>query len=412
MQNWNDIQARGLWKSISSLSQWLDQNGFGGYDPYDIKGTPLFLRLQQESSSRRPVLKGVRRLLFALETFFPKIMRRIFGVKKQTNAKAMGLFAKGYLNLYQATGEKIFQEKAISCLQWLMEHPSPGYDGLCWGYPFDWQSKVFIPRGTPSAVVSSAVGDGFWKAYRLFDDPKYLDACQQICRFFINHLNVDEIDNDSLCFSYTPLDDFHVHNANLFVAEFLLRVGKQVNNDDYMRLGLNAANYALSEQNDDGSIFYWGRIQDHYSPRHLDHYHSGFEVRSLYSIWKITGEDKFYRAFKKYYDFYLSNFFENKTIPKLTPEYKYPINIHSCAEAILCNSILVNEFPECEEYLKNVLIWTIENMQDKQGWFYYMIRNFNGIEWKAKIPYIRWGQAWMLRGLSEAYYQWACRGNN
>jgi hypothetical protein len=189
-------------------------------------------------------------------------------------------------------------------------------------------------------------------------------------------------------------------------------VGKQVNNDDYMRLGLNAANYALSEQNDDGSIFYWGRIQDHYSPRHLDHYHSGFEVRSLYSIWKITGEDKFYRAFKKYYDFYLSNFFENKTIPKLTPEYKYPINIHSCAEAILCNSILVNEFPECEEYLKNVLIWTIENMQDKQGWFYYMIRNFNGIEWKAKIPYIRWGQAWMLRGLSEAYYQWACRGNN
>jgi len=36
-------------------------------------------------------------------------------------------------------------------------------------------------------------------------------------------------------------------------------------------------------------------------------------------------------------------------------------------------------------------------MQDKEGYFYYRIYKNNYVN---KMPYIRWGQAWMLRALS------------
>ena len=159
--------------------------------------------------------------------------------------------------------------------------------------------------------------------------------------------------------------------------------------------GSKAVNYALSEQNKDGSICYWGKDQDNQC--HIDHYHSGFEIRCLYSIWKCTREKRIYRAVEWYYRFYLTNLFEDKTIPKLTPQNKYPINIHACAEALLCNASLALDFPSGREYLENTARWIIENMQDETGYFYYMVLKLKGIEWKVMIPYIRQGQAWMLK---------------
>jgi hypothetical protein len=70
------------------------------------------------------------------------------------------------------------------------------------------------------------------------------------------------------------------------VAEFLIKVGKEISDEQFIELGSKAVNYALSEQNKDGSICYWGKDQDNQC--HIDHYHSGFEIRCLYSIWKCT----------------------------------------------------------------------------------------------------------------------------
>jgi hypothetical protein len=117
----------------------------------------------------------------------------------------------------------------------------------------------------------------------------------------------------------------------------------------------------------------------------------------LYSIWKVTGEERIYSGVSKYYKFYLDHLFKDKTIPKITPRNIYPVDIHSCAEAILCNSLVREDFPQAKEYLQNSINWTIENMQDKSGYFYYRKLPHRTI----KIPYIRWGQAWMLRALSE-----------
>lgn len=382
-------------KSIFKLDRWVEKNGWAGYDPYDIQALPLFL----EKNPTFPQ-KLKKKVFSKLDRVTPLLIRKFLGIEKLINPKAIGLFAEAYLNLFEATKKENYLDKAKECLSRLENNYSEGYSSCCWGYPFDWQSKILIPKNTPSAVVSATCGNALWKYYRLSKDKKYLKMCESICKFFLKDLNIDELSPNKICFSYTPIDNFHVHNANLFVAEFLIKIGKEIRNPEFIEKGLKAVDYTLSEQNKDGSMCYWGKDQE--KTCRIDHYHSGFEIRSLYSIWKLTSDEKVYQALSKYCSFYLKNLFEDKTIPKITPKDIYPINIHACAEAILCNSLLQDDFSEAREYLENSVRWIIKNMQTKEGWFIYQVKNIKGLKWKIKIPYIRWGQAWMLNALSYA----------
>ena len=41
-----NIQAH-LWEAINRLDFWIQENGWEGYDPYDLKGSSFFLWLQR-----------------------------------------------------------------------------------------------------------------------------------------------------------------------------------------------------------------------------------------------------------------------------------------------------------------------------------------------------------------------------
>lgn len=415
----DSIADKWLLEATEKLNRWIECNGWAGFDRWDIWGHPLILRLLSLPTNALITQKVFRRLMFGMISRMPLTTRRILGVKKEINAKAMGLFAIGYLNLYKALKERGCLEKAEECLGWLIRNSSPGYTGYCWGYPFHWQSRVFIPKGTPSGVVTSVVGNAFWSYYQMTDERKYLDICKSICDFFINDLNKHWIGGDKLCFSYTPVDYFRVHNANLFVADFLIKVGSTLNLNKYIEYGEKALNYSLSEQNHDGSFYYWG-LPDNNSSRYIppppeilytiDHYHTGFVLRALYSIHQVTQNSRLLEALKKGYDYYIKNLFEDGVIPKLLPGEKYPIDIHSCSEAILAPSILSDIFPGAFDIAMKAARWTIENMQDDKGFFYYQILPERRIlvfrdRTKIKTPYVRWGQAWMFYALSVLLYK-------
>lgn len=390
-----------LWGSIKRLESWISNNGPEGYDPYDIRESAALRAIEKISIARRAA--------HALEMLSPVRFRKILRIEKKVNPKAMGLLADSYLNLHLITGDARYRTKAEEYIHWLNDNSLKGYSGKCWGYPFNWQSKMLIPKDTPSGVVTSIIGNAYWRFYKLTQNQEYLDACKDICLFLANDLNIDRIVHDTLCFSYTPIDNFHVNNANLFASEFLLRIGKEINKQAYIDQGLSGINYTLNEQNADGSIFYWGK--NHNYARSIDHYHSGFEMRSLYSAWKLTGERRIRDALNRYYDFYLGHMFMEKRIPKNTPARLNPIDIHSCSEAILCNTILSKEFPKGMPFLENSMEWIINNMQEKDGTFIYRLFLLHGIKWKVVIPYIRWGQAWMLYALTLALLTY-CRNDH
>jgi rhamnogalacturonyl hydrolase YesR len=402
MTAWSPAEAARLREAVERLDGWVAANGWAGWDPYDVKGTPAFMALQRRSGRAWRLALGAAS---RLERAFPLAARRLLGVRPAVNAKAMGLFARGYLHLFQATGEARFRARALECLEWLRDNPTPGLHGLGWGYPFDWQSRRLIPRGTPSSVVSSVAGDAFWTAYQVLGDPAWLRLCERVCDFFERDLNRADVGGGVVCFSYTPLDDFQVHNASLFVAEFLARVGAETGNAARVELGKRAADFALREQNPDGSIFYWSAAQGPAGPGHVDHYHSGFEIRALFGMGRATGDARYTEAAHRYYRFYRGAFLTDTgggLLPNLRPGRPYPVNVHAAAEAVLLNAELAPHCAEAARVLPGVCRWAVENMQTPEGWFVYQLERQGPVVRAVRIPYIRWGQAWMLLALARA----------
>lgn len=390
MQNYVQFMEASAMKTIAEsvklLDWWVENNGWEGYDPYDVKGSIIFLNMEKNAFTRY--------VSHTFADFFPSQLRTLLRTSKTINSKAMGLFASGYLNLYSKSGDRQYLEKAEYCLDWLEKNSCTGYSGYCWGYPFDWQSKVFIPKNTPSSVVTTIVAKAFLDMYELTKDDNCLQIAQSSCEFIVNDLNIDILDERRVCFSYTPVDNFHVHNANLFSASLLCKVGSILDLNDYMDLSSKAVEYTLGEQNSDGSWYYWGPPDK--LLYHIDNYHTGFVLRSLYEIYKTTGDMKIKKALDKGYKYYVDNLFHNGTVPKLTNNKLYPIDIHSCSEAIICLSSLSNEYPHSKKMIADVSTWILDNMQDEKGYFYY--RKYQNRT--VKIPYMRWGQAWMLNALS------------
>ena len=389
-----------LQQAINKLDNWIEKNGWAGYDPYDIKEVPIVLKIT-DMGNRGFFFTLIRETIFELFYSFPQISRKTLGIKKKINPKGMGLLVKAYLNLYLIIKDEKYLNRSKECLTWLEKNASKGYSGACWGYPFNWQAKKLIPRGTPSGVVTSIIGDAFWAFYKFSGEMKFLDICWSICRFFCNDLNCHKIDDNHFCFSYTPITNDHIHNANLFVAEFLMRVGTELDNSEYIDLATKALNYSLSYQNEDGSFYYYGPPD--VVIKWIDNYHTGFVLRSLYSIYKMTEDQKLLEKIGKCFKHYINSFFIDKTIPKFQPNRIYPIDIHSCSESILCLSELSAGFPEGLEIAQNCANWTIENMQDKNGYFYHSQRKsrFTKTVFTAKIPYMRWAEAWMMKALSK-----------
>ncbi len=385
-------------KSIDLLLTWVEKNGWAGFDPYDVYGIPLLVRLNNRNRHRTLVEKVIMHVLSKCIENWPKKARDLLGIKREINAKAMGLFLQAYARLFIKTGIQAYRIRAIECATWLLNNVGKEYPGKSWGYPFDWQSIVFIPRGTPSAVVSVTVGNGFWYLWKATNDNKYLKICEDICIFLVHGLKKTDKGNGAICFSYTPIDGFLVHNANLMAAEFLARCGSVIGNMNYIDLGIRAGLYALNEQNENGSIYYWGKEQDKNAQKHLDCYHSGFEIRALWGLWKATSDNRFHDAAIKYASFFFKSYSGSDGAIYTSPQVLYPIDIHACAEMLICTAETADiDEKRAKDILYKTFLWINKYMQNKDGSYAYKRKNKNKIE---RFAFIRWGQAWMLCALS------------
>ncbi len=372
--------------SLDRLELWIQRNGWAGYDPYDLRETVHFRALIK--------LAGDGRLARGIERFAPTLTRRLLRVRPKVNAKTIALLALAYLARYEATGRKPDSEQAKSCLEWLKANKQSGYSGACWGYPFDWYTRVKIPAGTPSGVVSSVAGWAFLEAYRLFNESQYLDVAESVAEFFLHDLNLHRLDAHRACFSYTPLDSFHVHNANLFVATHLLTMGALRGKTAYSAVAELAIAYTLEEQNPDGSWYYWGPPDT--LRYNIDHYHTGFVLRCLDRLCRLCSREDWEAALKRGFEFYVERLLDPSGIPRFTSRTTFPVDIHSCAEAILCLTQLCHRYPQAKDRSASVLCWVLNEMQSEEGHFYY--RKYP--RQTVRIAYMRWGQAWMFWALA------------
>jgi hypothetical protein len=321
----------------------------------------------------------------------------------------MGLFAAGFLQLESAESKPrlTHQEPAyIPCFQWLDENKVERFGGCGWGYPFDWRSRILIPRNTPTVVNSAIIGDAYWLKYKYHHDKNALSQCENICLFILKGLNRSGYKNGgAFCFSYTPLDKFQVHNANLFGAEYLIRIGVETGRNNCVETGLDAANLSISEIREAGTLNYWSNEQA--AGIQQDTYHSGFEIRCLNSIPCLTSKTKIRDASDKYFQAWLKDFFTKDGAPCFSRGQADVIEVHSCAEGVLCAlKMFESKIWTRESFLAHIegvlsacaKLW-VQKAQGK-GYFASKRHRSFGFEVKVNIPYIRWGQAWMFNALS------------
>lgn len=379
----------------SKLENWIVDNNFKSYDLCDVKGSNAFLKAGMLNKSGNLAGKMIAYPFIYLSNNHAGLLRKILSLEKKEYPQANALIVNSYLNLYRKTNDDKFIGKANVLLEWLMNNRSESFKNFCWGQPYDWNSRKIIKKFTPRTTVSSQAASAFIDMYNINNDSKYLDVAASICEFYINDLKWSKDKDGHICFSYTTEDNFHIHNANMLAASVLIRVWKLTGNESYKEFGVNAANFTIKYQNEDGSWYYWAPPDKIVGK--IDHYHTGFILESFSEILEVIHDHSFENAFHKGIQYYNKELFTKDLIPKYTNTSLYPIDIQSLAQAIITYAVISKKYPEYLDKAKQVANWTIEHMWDSQGYFYYRINKNGKLD---KSAYIRWAESWMMRALS------------
>jgi hypothetical protein len=367
----------------------LEKNEYRGYDTFDGLNAKYLRPLTFESNLLRTILQqGVRR--------FPINLRPVLGISKEYSSKGMGFFARGFIRLHQVTGDTTWANRAKQCLKWLQENTSKGYSGACWGNHFDYQSRSFyLAKGEPTIVWTSLIGHAFLDAYGHFHDERYLQTAVSACEHILKDLSTFA-DGDALCISYIPSQNKQVHNSNTLGASFLARTYAITGNEAYRTLAEKAIKYTAKHQRADGSWYYGEKENLHW----VDNFHSAYVLDCFKHYMTSTGDNRFETNLKSGYDYWKRTFFLPDGTPRYYDHKTLPIDIQCSSQAIDTLMFFSDLDPESLALAQRVAQWTIANMQDPTGYFYY--RRYS--TWLVnRTPTLHWGQATMLCALSGLY---------
>lgn len=382
------------------LKNYCEQEGFKGWDPYDGLNSKVFQALpwlKQSALCRLIVIQGFKRC--------PINLRHFALVPKEYNAKGIGLFLQGYCNLYrlverdpQLAGglgsleELRAQIKKLADL--LLELRSQGdYSGACWGYNFDWQARrlFLFPKYTPTVVATNFCATALMEAYEVTREQQYLDVALSAAQFVINDLHRTPY-KDGFLFSYSPLEgNDTVFNASLLGARLLSFCYHYTKNEEYRALARQTVSACCAAQAEDGSWVY-GMLP---VQSWIDSFHTGYNLDALIAYQEMTGDVSFTENIERGLLYYLEHFFEQDGTPKYYHDRTYPIDIH-CPGQLFVSLARLHRYGEHHEFADRVMAWTIGNMQDKKGYFYYQMKP--GLS--SKIPYMRWSNAFMFYAMS------------
>jgi hypothetical protein len=373
--------------SFKKLKNYCETNNFIGYDPYDGLNSEFFKNLG-------PISKYKLFKLIWIQFFkkFPINLRKYFKIKPDYNPKALALFLSAYCKLYQSNNDLQYLNKINFFIDKIIKLQTKGFSGACWGYNFDWQSRAFFqPTYTPTIVVSSFVANALLDAYEITADEKLLNLSRSTCDFILLDLN-RHIENDkSHAFSYSPFDKSIVFNASLLGTRLLSRVYYYTREEFLFIEAKKSINYVCDNQNSDGSWSY-GKYSFH---KWIDSFHTGYNLECIADYTKYTNDTVYVKNLKSGFNYYIKTFFLKNGQSKYYNNKLYPIDIHSISQLIITLD-KIGKIVEYKDNVDNVLNWTIDNMQDGIGYFYFQKNRF----YTNRIPYMRWSQAWMFLALS------------
>jgi len=375
--------------SLARLRDWVERRDYAGWEPYDLLNSPVF---SARAFSKFPLnwlaVQAGKRIGSV-------VLRRTLRVPASKNPKALALFLSGYCDLARS-GEDT--RRAAEYLKWeLTRLRSPNEPELCWGYDWPYVSLrgTRMPAFSPNAIATVACGEALLDLWEVFGDGEALAMAKSAGAFILSRLSRSVDVAEQLCFSYTPSKRSRIYNSSALCSAFLARLGMQIESEEHLALARRGMRYLAAGMRSDGSWPYGeGRWQNW-----IDSFHTGFNLSALVGYESATGDRSFAGVLKTGYDFYVKLFFQADGAPNYYPDSLYPIDIHSCAQALLLLTDLSEHARKARDLAHKVLLWTEANMQSPHGFFYYQRHRW----WTNRVPYMRWAQAWMFRALAHIH---------
>jgi hypothetical protein len=374
--------------TYDELFSWCQRHEFAGHDPFDALNSRLFQATPFANS------RNARLLWTQLLKRSPADFRGLVGVPIERNAKGIALFALAQIANHRRINTQESATQAHDFLSALLSMKVDGYRSTCWGYNFDWQSRNFYaPRNTPTIVPTAFAARAFVEAATTFHQDEYLEIARSVCDFILKDLPRAVENKTELCFSYAPNSDTRIFNATLLAAEVLACVGKLTNEDELTDAANRTTQYVVNNQRPDGSWYYGTDPKQAW----VDNFHTAYILFSLKRISEtLSPGSEFKPALERGYDFWKRNFFLAEGWPKYYHDDPYPADAHAAASAI----VTLLEYRELDNdaapLAQKIAAWTIQNLRDSRGFFYYQKRRF----YTVRKPYMRWTQAWMLYALA------------
>lgn len=370
-------------RSISKVEKWVEDHEYKGYEPFD--GLSSYFRFLTFDNLL------LDRLLMQLVRQSPINLRPLLCIKPLESTKGRGYMAWGYITMLKITRDRQYQQKAIKCLDWLMENKSPRYSNYSWANHFDFAGRGGRYSKDESIIVWTAlIGQAFLDAFENLNEEKYLKVAISICDW-IMALPKEKTDSGT-CISYHALHQSSIHNSNMLGAALLARTLKYTKNNEAKKVAEEAMKYSCTRQREDGAWYYGEEPKYQW----IDNFHTGYNLDSLKCYIDNTQDRSYEQNLRKGFEFFINNFFEEDGRPKYYHNRLYPIDSQCASQAI---QTLANFDGYHEASLSlglKVANWTINNMQDQDGHFYY--RQYPLI--KAKMPMFHWAQATMYKALT------------
>lgn len=370
--------------SLIKLERWVEEHRYEAYEPFDGLSSPLRRLTFGNLFLDRLLMQAVRQS--------PINLRPLVGIKPLPSTKGRGYMAAGYFAMYRLTDDATYRRRAVDSLEWLMAHKSPKFREYSWANHFDFASRAGRYSKHESIIVwSSLIGQAFLDGYEILGDRRYLGVAESVCRWILALPR--EKTSSGTCLSYYAIAQSCVHNANMLGAAMLARTWRHSRRPEYLEAAAEAVRYTCTRQLSDGAWLYGEDPRYHW----IDGFHTGYNLDALKCYIESTGDETYRDHMRGGLEYYTRHFFREDGCPRYYHDRTQPIDSQCAAQGIETLSRFAEIDPGCLDLAQRVAAWTIRNMQDRDGHFYYRLYPVL----KAKAPMLHWAQATMYRALSE-----------
>ncbi|HXL15632.1 MAG TPA: hypothetical protein VN972_06070 [Methylomirabilota bacterium] len=382
--------------------------GWAGADPYDALLSPLGPFVIP--------LGPAARVAFTQATLRSTAFRGIARPAASINPKGLGLFLGSVARGEASLGSQRAAELGKELLGLIAAHAARDGKQAAWGYPFPWQSRfLWAQAGTPNAVVTATIG---WHLLQWADHARGQAADESLARglacgaarFLSEKLNHSSVGPSGSAVSYTAGDASRIVNVSMLAARLLARVAKAaprtaswVSPAEAAGMGKQATRllqFALASQRKDGTWPYSPEARGGW----VDSFHTGFILESMLDLrergWTVP-DGALERGLAAY-----EGFFDPDGGGRLFRQPDSPHDAHSVAQGIMTYSALArgsgvsesNRIGARERALR-IARWSLDHLWiESRGSFAYRIEQGR----RNEQEYLRWVQAWMALGMSEA----------